>query len=116
MGTSSKQEERLFKSFCNACMRQTKHLLIYSHSQSGSDEDEPSLSWENAYQILECQGCENVTYRTRQWFSEWVDESGANYQYSYYPPLVSRQKPKWAESLPKSIRSVLDEVYISLDA
>jgi hypothetical protein len=109
------RDENMDKCFCNSCRRLTFHLIVHSHSQSGT-EDEVPLSWENAYQILECQGCHNVTYRTREWCSEWADETGSNYNYIYYPPLVAREKPSWFKHLPKPLYAVLFEVYISLHA
>ncbi len=110
-------------SFCNRCLDKTRHRIIWSHSLP--PEKEPvfdgiehiyNVSQEIAYQVLECQGCNNVTFRRRKWFSEWQDVDGPNYEYTYYPPLVSRRKPDWYNELPEKLRSVLDELYIALHA
>ena len=115
-------DTKIETSFCNGCLHATQHRILSSHSQSGKEpffdgiEHICDVSWETAYQVLECQGCTNVTYRTRKWFSEWQDVDGPNYEYAYYPPLVSRRKPDWYNELPEKLRSVLDELYIALHA
>lgn len=100
--------------FCNQCLRQTRHQIITSHSVSGGDED---ISWSHDYQIISCLGCENITYRTRAWCSEWFNGDGSSgYSDSYYPPPVSRQKPEWFAKIPDEIQSVMSEVYVTLQA
>ena len=58
--------------FCNECLRKMKHRLLSSVERSGVHEVDPSfyISWENTYQVLECQECDNVTLRVRHWNDE----------------------------------------------
>jgi hypothetical protein len=39
-----------------------------------------------------------------------------DYQYSYYPPIVSRPRPPWFDKLDEKFQEVLKELYIALDA
>ena len=75
------------------------------------------ISWENTYQVLECQECEHVTVRIRHWNDEaQFHPERKDYQDTYYPPIVSRPKPYWFSKLDPELQEVLDEVYIALDA
>jgi predicted RNA-binding protein with RPS1 domain len=96
-----------------------KHRLLSSVVRSGVHEVDPSfyISWENTYQVLECQECDNVTLRVRHWNDEaQCSHNKKDYQDSYYPPIVSRQKPVWFDKLESKFQYVLEEVYIALDA
>ncbi len=110
---------KIVRIFCNECLREMKHLVLSSVKRSGVHEVAPefSFSWENIYQVLECQECSNVTLRVRHWNSEaqWSHDQ-KDYKDSYYPPIVSRPKPVWFEKLETKFQEVLQEVYIALDA
>ncbi len=96
-----------------------KHRLLSSVVRSGVQGGDPQfyISWENTYQVLECQECDNVTLRVRHWNDEaqW-SQNKKDYQDSYYPPIVSRPKPIWFDNLESKFQDVLEEVYIALDA
>ena len=99
---------------CNGCLKDTYHRIVLEHSISEGDEHVQSST---SYQIVECLGCRNITYRTVRLCSEWMDEDGDYYpECTYYPPLVSRKEPVWFKELPHDIQSVLSELYIALHA
>jgi len=101
--------------FCNRCLSRTRHQVAFCDSRVESD-DYSGITNGNNFQVLQCQGCGNITYRTRGWSSAWMDEDGLIYTDTYYPPLISRKKPEWLNELPSDIKSVLSEVYIALHA
>jgi len=113
------QKNTIITIFCNTCVREMKHSLLSSVKRSGVDElsHDFTIRWENTYQVLECQQCNNVTLRVRQW-----DDESQSYHYNrfyhdtYYPPIVSRPKPIWFAQLEPKFQEVLKEVYIALDA
>ncbi len=100
---------------CNACLRSTRHNIRFE-LRHGESDDVNQIYVGTDYQVLECLGCGNITFRTRGWSSDEQDEDGQLYRDTYYPPLISRKKPAWFDVLPQNIKSVLNEVYIALHA
>jgi hypothetical protein len=61
---------------CIECKRPTRHLVTVSLDKKGSDSDPEerwSVDWSDRYQVIECQGCETVSFRHLSWFSEAQD-------------------------------------------
>lgn len=61
---------------CIECKRSTRHLVSVSLDKTGSesnDVEEWSVDWSDRYQVIECQGCETVSFRHQSWFSEAQD-------------------------------------------
>lgn len=62
--------------YCVECKRSTRHLVTVSLDKTGSESNERegwSVDWSNRYQIIECQGCETISFRDLMWFSEAQD-------------------------------------------
>lgn len=94
-------------------------FIIKGTQRSGYHDISPDfgISWENLYEIIECQECGNVTFRIRHWNDEQQPvDSGEKYYDTYYPPIVSRPKPLWFDKLDDRFQDILEEVYIALDA
>lgn len=54
------------KLFCNRCRRDTNHTVIQSHSQTYWHDDDPDISVDYAkhtWEIIQCAGCELVSFR-----------------------------------------------------
>jgi len=100
---------------CNTCGRMTKHYVVATRVQNGSevlaDCNGVTISWQTTYRMLECCGCETVKLHKHFWFSE-ADED----EDEYYPANVSRKVPDWHDSLPKNIEPLLLEIYTALQA
>jgi hypothetical protein len=61
---------------CIKCNGATKHKVIGSLDKDGCEYDQAegwSVEWEDHYQIIQCQGCESVSFRHTSWFSEDAD-------------------------------------------
>lgn len=111
------KQERLH---CNDCHGTTLHkLLKVAHDmgsepcENGAGPDEPTyyVSWHTIHEMFECCGCKSVVLRRTHHFSEW-DYPDVR----FFPPPVSRIKPKWFYKIPHGLRSLLEEIYNSLDA
>ena len=66
---------------CAECKRPTRHLVITSYDYHGSEEDREEqwyVDWSSNFQIIQCQGCMTVSYRTKTYFSEDVQQYGPN--------------------------------------
>ena len=108
------------RSHCNDCGRETKHFVVATRKQPGSElyQDNPydegvEISWCATYKLLECCGCETVSVQRTYWFSEW---NPGDLKVEYFPPRVSRHVPSWVEQLPEDMRSLLQEIYAALQA
>src|SRR5437773_8541425 len=99
---------------CNSCGQKTKHRIVASHKQQGTEEIHEIVgivSWDNTYEILECCGCETIKFRQKEIFSE---NDGPTI--TYFPPDVSRKPPDWMFSLPRNVKALLAEIYTALYA
>jgi len=74
-----KTEGEKLKAFCSQCRRETSHLILKSVDCSGFEGDgggkgfEMTIGWSNDYQIIQCQGCEYISFRHLNWCSEAQD-------------------------------------------
>jgi uncharacterized protein YutE (UPF0331/DUF86 family) len=105
--------------FCNECLREMTHRILSSVQRKGYQDLSPDfgISWENYYEVLECQECQNVTFRIRHWDDEaQFSHDQRDYQDTYYPPSVSRPKPPWFDKLDGKFQEVLHEIYVALHA
>lgn len=74
-------------------------------------------SWDYRHQILQCRGCESVTYLTEIRSEEaWgLGEKEVN----QFPPPTARRKPEWLERIRAShedLAALMDEIYSALQA
>ena len=71
----NKTKGETLKIQCTACNRSTRHLVLQSVDTSGSEliEQKFEISWADLYQIVQCQGCETISFRNLSWFSEDED-------------------------------------------
>src|SRR6266404_3128060 len=98
---------------CNECRRNTWHKLLKETRDEGSEpyDEDFHIWWRIVHQMFECCGCKSVVLRRRHEFSEWDYPD-----IRFFPPPVSRHKPEWFDEIPRSLRSLLTEIYSSLDA
>jgi len=90
---------------CNSCGRKTNHSLIARRVQQGSEvvDGRHEIDWRTTYAMLECCGCETICLRETFWYSEEPETESV----TYYPPQVSRRKPKWADDLSQTAKDLL---------
>lgn len=96
---------------CIECKRSTKHLVAASLDKIGSHSDDEgwSVEWADHYQIVKCQGCENVTFRHTSWFSE--DYPGDALTERLYPKRDAQTiTAKGFLNVPTTLRRIYTEV------
>ena len=54
---------------CQQCDRETNHAVLQFAEFSGHQEDY-DIYWWSTYQIIQCNGCDTVSFRKEQWDSE----------------------------------------------
>jgi hypothetical protein len=97
---------------CNTCLGEKKHAVVAEHKQRDSETiDGYDISWSTTHILFQCGGCESVSLCKRTWDSESNEVSE-----EFYPPEVSRQKPRWVEHLPDQYKSLINEIYTALHA
>jgi len=108
--STEESRSRTQRVYCNKCRGETSHRLITTVEGSHS-EREDDFFWSTTFDMFQCCGCEEVVLRRTFNFSE---DPGPDV--SYFPPVMSRYLPEWRYKLPKDSRSLLEEVYKSLDS
>ncbi|WP_314057963.1 DUF4145 domain-containing protein [Empedobacter brevis] len=99
------------KSYCNICNRQTNQNILFKKEVEYSDEDH--LWWEeNIYQIIQCAGCDEITYRTlytNAQMSQYADYENP-YTQTLYPIRGPYSIPiKNFKNLPLRIKDIYRE-------
>jgi hypothetical protein len=97
---------------CSSCGRETKHVVLAARKTFelviGDDGEEYPVA-ENRFTLLECCGCEAVCLCHAY---DYYPESDTTTR--YFPPPLSRHRPKWLHALPRDMSSLLGEVYAAL--
>jgi hypothetical protein len=77
----NQDKKQIVKVLCGTCNRQTNHEILFSHKQDFHEEMYDIFAT-NVYQIVQCQGCDDVSFRVLNWCSESDDQ---NFSESLYP-------------------------------
>ena len=100
---------------CNKCSNVTKHYVLAAQKKEMDSSEYPypySVDWSDTYEILECCGCEEITFRRTIFCSEWEE-----LEFTFFPPRVSRRAPSWIQSLEDyETKGLLAEIYTALHA
>lgn len=102
--------------FCSECNRATKHDVVTSYDLSGAEWDTRegwSVDWNGHYQVIQCRGCETLSFRHRSWFSEdFNPEFGEDgYTEALYPKRGGGIRPtKSYMNVPFGLRRIYREV------
>jgi hypothetical protein len=97
------------KSHCNTCKREQKQAIIAVHRESFVDREE-GVSSDTDWEIVQCGGCGDFSFRTVLWFSENYDDDGREYPVvTSYPPAATIEAKDFPY-VPRKIREVYKEV------
>ena len=107
---------------CNSCGQETKHELVHRHLIKHDVETYyaelgtavTGEIWSAVrHELYECRGCEEVTFRRSELFSETLPDCVM----TFHPPRVSRKLPDWLHDIDdKDTKQLLEEVYAALHA
>jgi len=103
------------KAHCNLCCGERNHVLLHSAVTSWEVED-GRYAGNDRYETLQCAGCDSIKLR------HTVEHSwDPDVEVIYYPPSVSRQRPRWYGDLvfdlsldEDAISDLLNEIYVGL--
>jgi len=102
--------------FCSECNRATKHDVVSSYDLEGSawdPKEQWSVDWHGHYQVIQCRGCETLSFRHRSWFSEdcYPEFGDDGYTDALYPKRGGRTRPtKNHMNVPFGLRRIYREV------
>lgn len=114
MATSKPKKKELTRLFCNQCHGETLHdklKEVQNHITYDSRFDDDPTWEETINQLFECRGCRSITLRYEYRYSEYDDG-----EVRFFPPRVSRIKPRWFRMIPPDLQKLMSEIYSSLDA
>ena len=68
----------VIKVLCNNCRNSTKHKVLKSIKEKGSEpwDSTHDFFWETDYEIIQCLGCESISFRSNSINSEHDDHEG----------------------------------------
>lgn len=115
------------KYYCNSCGGKRNHNILAEHKGREDIDDEHGLWVTYEYVIVQCGGCDNISFLKRSLFSEDIFPVGydrdnnivyeENWEETIYPSPLFRSKPDWFDDLPdETLRQLFEEVYKSLAA
>lgn len=113
------KQGEISKAHCNTCAGERKHFIIYAHRVEFHDDVLEEHGFD-AYDLLQCAGCDRVTFRHTHESSYEPDENGEIVPtVSYYPPAMFRRRPKWLLGISLRwshdfIPRLLNEIYTAL--
>jgi Domain of unknown function (DUF4145) len=109
---------KTIKGHCPNCGPGRNAEIVANHEASAEADDE-SVWWKGTFQILQCEGCDEVYYRTVGVCSEDAEPDGRPIRrITYSPPPSKRKTPDWVIEL-LSVDSVLydlvTETYVAVN-
>ena len=111
--TENKTKEKVLDVVCTECNRETQHIVRQSFYDYWKSDDHPQhfVDGGTDYQIIECQGCRTISFRSEGWFSE---ENGISIQ--LFPKRSSHTRPKKdLYEVPRQLRRIYHEVIESFN-
>ncbi len=105
--------------FCNRCGRNTWHERKASHAQVFRPEQYAEMMIDHAeadWEIWQCRGCEEVTFKETWMTSEDVSPDGPDPTIRFYPPRTQTWiKPKEYRKLSVELEDLYEEIVKTFD-
>lgn len=108
---------------CEHCAQETKHVIAASFEENGDEEvgDYNSVSWTTKSQVVQCLGCESVSFRRTTSHSEDydIDENGGmSYAVhtQFYPHRAKIRELVDFIALPLGIQDIYQETVQAIDS
>lgn len=75
------------KYFCKNCKGLRNHKTIFDHKIRG-EEDDYNFQWARNYRVIECNGCDNISFLEVYSDSSMIKPIGDNGDYEYYDDIT----------------------------
>jgi hypothetical protein len=110
------------KIVCKECNSLTLHAIVACYRESGNEDCGRGncVDWTKDHEIIQCQGCETVSFRIASSDSEsWsVGVDGLSEQYfgyTYYPTRFEGNKNIDVYMLPEKVREIYQETVLAVE-
>lgn len=119
--TINKCDDKSHRVLCKECARETLHSIVSSYVESGSDDcgGGNTIDWHCDNQIIQCLGCETVSFRTISTCSEDTeyDHDGPYHPETikYYPGRAEGLRSIESYLLPFTIHQIYKETILSIE-
>jgi hypothetical protein len=106
---------------CQECSKETLHGIVAAYTERGSEDcgGGNSFDWEKISQIIQCQGCEAVSFRISSTNSEDCDFDfeGPTYRetITYYPGRAAGLKAIDSYLLPPVVQGIYQETILAIE-
>ncbi|MEJ8867287.1 DUF4145 domain-containing protein [Pseudomonas jessenii] len=115
--------ESIDKFPCKKCCLESNHKIVATYTERGTEDcgGGNTFDWTELNQIIQCLGCEEVSFRVESTNSEDWDHDGEGDAYwvstvTYYPGRVVGSKIIDHTSLPLDIGEIYQEARSALDS
>lgn len=106
---------------CRECSKETVHVIVAAYTENGSEDcgGGNSVDWQKVDQIIQCQGCESVSFRVISTNSEDYDcdPDGVtlNESVTYYPGRSAGLKAIDSYLLPQGVQDIYQETVLAIE-
>ncbi len=108
-----KTNDNKYKLVCPSCKKNTKHIVVKSVTENGSEpmtHSDELFHWTTIYEVIQCMGCETISFRSDSSNSEDYDEEGHSHTEMLFP---KRSKDTWHiknfYNVPSNLRRIYRE-------
>jgi hypothetical protein len=108
------------KYFCKNCKGLRNHKAIFEHKVKGEEEDY-NFQWINQYKVIECNGCENISFLKIYGDNTMIKQTG-EHDYDYYeeeiifPYYLQKGNEISQHHLPNPIKEIYKETILAFKA
>jgi hypothetical protein len=114
-------KDQTIRTRCNKCGQEMNHKVLMDYCESGktilgSDIDlyhgkiDYTADFSNDYQIVKCSGCDIVSYRNHNYFSECQDIDGSGGTWEERFPAFKERPEKNFKNLPPLFMKIYQEI------
>lgn len=116
--------EQVHKFLCKECCKETRHIIVASYLQVVSESvlgGKHSVDWSVQNQIVQCQGCESVSFRVVSTCSEEWDhdpetgEAYLNESVKFYPGRTQGIRRLDSFLLPHPVQVIYEETILAIE-
>lgn len=74
--TENKFKDKIVKEICTSCDRETRHAIVTSYELNAEEDcgGGYTIDMYSSFQVIQCQGCSELSFRNEQFFSENVHQ------------------------------------------
>jgi len=117
-------KDETIRTHCNKCEKEMNHQILMDYFESGtvvldSDFDikhgkiDYTGNFSNDYQIIKCSGCDTISYRNFNYFSEYQNDFDNDGTWEERYPVSKRRMEKDYKYLPSTFIQIYKEVIMA---